>query len=71
MDIIQSMMSTVYIQRLFFYPRIPVHNLYTLRDYLIAFAGSHHMVIMDIKKREQHVGLSMVIHVLMLTHIRY
>ena len=71
MDIIQSKLSAGYIQRLYSVPRIPVHNLYTLRDHLIAFAGSHHVVIMDIKKREQHVCLSMVIHVLMLTQIRY
>ena len=56
MDIILSMFNYYYYLTHCFLPRIPVHNLYTLRDHLIAFAGSHHVVIMDIKKREQHVG---------------
>ena len=36
--------------------RLPVHSLFTLKDQFIAFAGSIHVVIMDIKKKEQHVG---------------
>ena len=35
--------------------RLPVHSLFTLKDQFIAFAGSIHVVIMDIKKKEQHV----------------
>ena len=30
--------------------------MFTLKDQFIAFAGSIHVVIMDIKKKEQHVG---------------
>ena len=35
--------------------KVPVHCLYTLREHLLAFAGAHHVVIMDVKKAEQEV----------------
>ena len=36
-------------------PRLPVLSLFTLKDQFIAFAGSVHVVIMNLKKKEQHV----------------
>ena len=30
-------------------------SLFTLKDHFITFAGSVHVVIMDLKKKEQHV----------------
>ena len=38
-------------------PRLPVLSLFTLKDQFIAFAGSVHVVIMNLKKKEQHVIL--------------
>ena len=40
--------------------RLPVLSLFTLKDQLIAFAGSLHVVMMDLKKKEQHVMISSV-----------
>ena len=38
--------------------RLPVLSLFTLKDQFIAFAGSVHVVIMNLKKKEQHVDNS-------------
>ena len=35
--------------------RLPVLSLFTLKEQIIAFAGSIHVVIMDIKRKEQNV----------------
>ena len=35
-------------------------SLFTLKDQFITFAGSVHVVIMDLKKKEQHVMISSV-----------
>ena len=40
-----------------FNSRLPVLSLFTLKDQFIAFAGSVHVVIMNLKKKEQHVIL--------------
>ena len=39
-----------------FTPRLPVLSLYTLKEQIIAFAGSIHVVIMDVAKKEQQVS---------------
>ena len=39
--------------------RIPVISLFTLKDQLISFAGSMHVVIMDVKKKEQYVRIEL------------
>lgn len=57
MDTIQSNMGLVGLRTVWIFGfRIPVHCLYTLREHLIAFAGAHHVVVMDVKKKEQYVS---------------
>ena len=46
-----------YLTALTMFPRLPVLSLFTLKDQFIAFAGSVHVVIMNLKKKEQDVIL--------------
>ena len=49
--------------------RLPVLSLFTLKDQLIAFAGSLHVVMMDLKKKEQHVMITVSSKTLMFTSL--